>query len=90
MEALNYCAYSQKGSPLSLDNQRGIAISCAISMLRNKIVLHMIKFVAELKLHCKHCFLRSGLSTPEIIMTLRFLLDAARTQIRFLTVLFLD
>ena len=33
---------------------------------------------------------RSGLSTTEQIMTLRFLLDAARTQKRYLTVVFVD
>ena len=39
---LKYCVYSQKGSSLSLDNQRGIAKSCAISKLRNKILFHGI------------------------------------------------
>ena len=40
----------KKGSSLSLDNQRGIAKSCVISKLRNKIIFHGIKSVTESKL----------------------------------------
>ena len=40
----------KKGSSLSLDNQRGIAKSCAISKIRNKILFHRIKLVIESKL----------------------------------------
>ena len=68
----------KKGSSHSLDNQRGIAKSCAISMIRNKILLS-IKSVAE-----------STCSTKEQIMTLRFHLDAARTHRCSLTVVLVD
>ena len=76
----------KKGSSLSLDNQRGIAKSCAISKLRNKILLHRIKSVTESKLLGLQSGIRTGRSTTEQIMMLRFLLDAARTQKRSLTV----
>ena len=69
----------KKESSLSLDNQRGIAKSCAISKLRNKILFHRLKSVTESKLLGLQSGFRSGRSTTEQIMTLRFLLDAART-----------
>ena len=59
----------QKGSSLSLDNQRGIAKSCAIFKIRNKILLHRIKSVIESKLPGFESGLRSGRSTTEQIMT---------------------
>ena len=80
----------KKGSSLSLDNQRGIAKSCAISKLRNKILFNRMKSVTESKLLGIQSGNRSGRSTTEQIMTLRFLLDAARTQKRSLTVVFAD
>ena len=90
MEALNYCIYSKKGSSVSLDNQRGIAKSCAISKIRNRILLHRIKSVIELKLLGLQSGFRSSRSIMEQIMMLRFLLDAARTQKRSPTVVFVD
>ena len=90
MEALNYCMYSQKGSSHSLDNHIGIAKSCAVSKIWNKIILHRIKSVTESKLLALQCGLRSGRTTTEQIMTLRFLLDAARTLKRSLTIVFAD
>ena len=81
---------SKKGSSLSLYNQRGIAKSWAISKLRNKVPFHRIKSVTESKLLGLQSGLRSSRSTTEQIMTLRFLLDAARTQKRSLTVVFVD
>ena len=80
----------KKGSSLSLDNQRGIAKSCVISKLRNKILFNRIKSVTESKLLGIQSGLRSGCSTTEQIMTLRFLIEAARTQKRSLTVVFVD
>ena len=71
-----------------LDNQRGIAKSCATSNIRNKILFHRIKSVTESKLLGLHSGFRSGRSTTGQIMTLCFLLDAARTQKRSLTVVF--
>ena len=90
METFDYCVYSQKGSSLSLDNQRGIAKSCAISKIRKKFFFHRIKSVTESKLLGLQSGFRSGCLTTEQIMTLRFLLDAARTQKRSLTVAFSD
>ena len=90
MKTFDYCVYSKRGSSLFLDNQRGIAKSFAISKLRNKILFHRIKSVTESKLLGLQSGFRSGLSTMEQIMTLRFLLDAARTQKRSLTVVFVD
>ena len=80
----------KKGSSLSLDNKRGIVKSCAISKLRNKILFDRIKSVTESKLLGLQTGFRSGRLTTEQIMTLRFLLDAARTQKRSLTVVFVD
>ena len=80
----------QKGSSLSLDNQRGIARSCAISKIRNKILFHRIKLVTKSKLLGLQSGFRSGRSTTEQIMMLCFLLDATRTHRRFLTVVFVD
>ena len=74
----------------SLDNQRGIANSCATSKIGNIILLHRIKSVTESKLLGLICGFRSGRSTTEQIMTLHFQLDAARTQKRSLTVVFVD
>ena len=83
-------SFPKKGSSLSLDNQRGIAKSCVISKIRNKILLHRIKSVTESKLLGLKSGLRSGRSTMKHIMTLRFLLDAARSLKRSLTVVFID
>ena len=75
----------KKGSSLNLDNQRGIDKSCAISNVRNKNLLYRIKSVTESKLLGLQSGLCPGRSTTKQIMTLRFLLDYARTQKRFLT-----
>ena len=88
MEALNYCIYSQKGSSLSLDNQQGIAKSCAISMIRNKILPHRIMSVTDSKCLRLQSGFRSGITTTKQIMT--FLLDATRTQKRSLSVDFVN
>ena len=69
----------KQGSSLALDNQRGIAKSCAISKIQNKIPFHRIKSVTESNLLGLQCGFRSGRSTTEQIMTLRFILAAART-----------
>ena len=90
METYDYCVYSKKGSSRSLDNQRGIAKSCAISKILNKIPFHRIKSMTETKLLGLQSGFRSGCLTTEQIMTLRFLLDAAITQKRSLTVVFAD
>ena len=79
-----------KGSSLSLDKQRGIAKSCAISKLRNKILFHGVKSVTETKLLGLQIGFHSGRSTMEQIMMFCFLLDTARTQKRSLTVVVVD
>ena len=80
----------KKGSSLSLDNQRGIAKSCALSKIRNKILFHRIKSVNKSKLLGLQSGFRSGRSTTEQIMTLCSLLNAARKHKRYLTVVFVD
>ena len=80
----------KKGSSLSLDNQRGIAKSCAISKISYKILLHRIKSVTESRLLGHQSGFRSSRSTTEQIMTLSFLLNAARTHKCSLTVVFVD
>ena len=80
----------KKGSSLSIDIQRGITKSHAISKIRNKILLHTIKSVIESKLPGHQSGLRSGRSTTEQIMTLRFLLYAARTKKRSLAIVFYE
>ena len=59
-------------------------------MLRYKILLNRIKSVTESKLLGIQSGFRSGRSTTEQIMTVRFLLDAATPQKRSLTVVFVD
>ena len=86
MEALDYCILYKKWSSLSLDNQRGVVKSCAIC----KILLHRMKSVTESKLLGLQSGFRSGRTTTEQIMTLRFPLDAERTQKRSLTVVYVD
>ena len=80
----------KKGSSLSLDDQRGIAMSCEISKLQNKILFNRIKSVTESNLLVIQSAFRSGRSTTEQITTFRFLLDPVRTQRRSLTVAFVD
>ena len=81
---------TKKESQPSLDYQRGMAKTCAISKLLNKIVFHRIKSVTESKLLGFQSGLRPGRSTTEQIMTLRFLLHAARRQKRSFTVVFVE
>ena len=64
-------------------------MSSAISMIRNKI-LHWVKSVTESKLLFIQSGFRQGRSTTEQIIALRLFLDAARTQKRSLTVIFVD
>ena len=80
----------KKGFSLSLDNQRGIAKSCAICKLRNKILFNRIMSVTESKLLGIQSDFRSDRSTTEQIMKLHFLLDATRTQKCSLIVVFVD
>ena len=65
-------------------------MSCAISNIWNKVLFHRIKSVTESKLLGLQSGFRSGRSITEQITTLRFLLDAARTHKRSLTVVFVD
>ena len=83
------CLFPKMGL-YSLDNQLRIATSCAISKIQYKIIFNRIKSVAESKLLGLQSGFRSGRSTTEQIMMLRFLLDAARTQKRSLTIVFVD
>ena len=55
----------KRGSSLSIENQRGIAKSCAISKILNKIHFHRIKSVTESKLLGLQSGFRSGRSTTE-------------------------
>ena len=61
-----------------------------ISKIRNKTLFHKIKSLTESKLLGLQSGFLSGRSTTEQITMLRFLLDAARTQKRYLTVVFAD
>ena len=65
-------------------------MSCAISKILNKILLHRIKSVTESKLLGLQSGLSSGRTTTGKIMTLRFFKDAARTQKRSLIAIFVD
>ena len=61
-------------------------VQCSLSIH----IFHKIKSVTEQKLLGLKSGFYSGRSTTEQIMTLRFLLDSARTQKRSLTVVFVD
>ena len=80
----------KKGPSTSLDNQRGIAKTCAFAKLMNKLILNRIKSIVEPRLlHCQSGF-RPGRSTTEQIMALRCIIDACRTQKRSATIVFVD
>ena len=67
---------------------RNREVVCNIHDPEQNQVLHRIKSVTESKLLGLQSGFRSGRSTTEQTMTLRFFLDAARTQKRSLTVVF--
>ena len=65
----------KKGSSSSLENQRGIAKSCAFAKLTNKLLLSRRRDIIEPQLLEVQFAFRAGRSTVEQTMALRYKLD---------------
>ena len=80
----------KKGYSSSLENQRGIAKSCAFAKLTNKPLLARIRDIIEPQLLGVHSGFRDGRSTVEQTMALRCILDMCRVSKRMTTIIFVD
>ena len=80
----------KKGNSSSLENQRGIAKSCAFAKLTNKLLLARIRDIIEPQLLGVQSGLRAGRSTIEQTMALRYILDMCRVSKRMTTIIFVD
>ena len=80
----------KKGNSSSLENQRGIAKSCAFVKLANKLLLARIRDILEPQLLEVQSGLRAGRSTVEQTMALRYILDMCHVSKRMTTIIFLD
>ena len=79
-----------KGNSSSLENQRGIAKSCAITKLTSKLLLARIRDFIELQLLAVQSGFRAAQSTVEQTMALRYILDMCRVSKRMTTIIFVD
>ena len=79
-----------KGNSSSLENQRGIAKSCAFAKLTNKILLAHIRDIIEPQLLGVQGGFCAGWSTVEQTMALRYILDMCRVSKRMTTIIFID
>ena len=78
----------KKGNSSSLENQRGIAKSCAFAKLTNKLLLARIRDIIEPQLlGVQTCFC-VGRSTVEQTMALCYILDMCRVSKRMTTIIF--
>ena len=80
----------EKGNLSSLENQRGIAKSCAFSKLTNKLLLARISDIIEQQLLGVQCGFRAWRSTVEQTMALRYILDMCRVSKRMTIIIFVD
>ena len=80
----------KKGNSSSLENQRGIAKSCAFAKLTNKLLLARIRDIIEPQLLGVQSGFRAGQSTVEQTMTLHYILDMCRVSRRMTTIIFVD
>ena len=80
----------KKGNSSSLENQHGIAKSCAFAKLTNRLLLACIRGIIEpqfLGLQSGFC---AGWSTVEQTMALRYILVMCRVSKRMTTIIFVD
>ena len=80
----------KKGNSSSLENQRGIAKSCAIAKLTNKLLLARIRDIIEPQLLGVQSGFLAGRSTVEQTMALRYILDMCRVSKRMTTIIFFN
>ena len=80
----------KKGNSSSLENQRGIAKSCAFAKLTNKLLLARIRDIIEPQLLGVQSGFRAGRSTVEQTMALRYIHDMCRVSKRMTTIIFVD
>ena len=79
----------KKGNSSSLENQRGIAKSCAFAKLTN-LLLARIRDIIEPQLLGVQSGFCAGRSTVEQTMALRYILDMCRVSKRMTTIIFVD
>ena len=75
-----YRLHSKKGKSSSLENQRGIAKSCAFAKLTNKLLFARIRDIIEPQLLGVQSGFRAGRSTVEQTMALRYILEMCRVS----------
>ena len=80
----------KKCNSSSLENQRGVAKSCAFAKLTNKLLLARIRDIIEPQLLGVQSGFRAGRSTVEQTMALRYILDMCRVSKRMTTIIFVD
>ena len=80
----------RKGNSSSLENQRGIAKSCAFAKLTNKFLLARIGDIIEPQLLGVQSGFFAGRSTVEQTMALRYILDMCRVSKPMATINFFD
>ena len=78
------------GNSSSLENQRGIAKSCAFAKLTYKLLLARICDIIEPQLLGVQSGFCAGRSTVEQTMALRYILDRCRLSKRMTTIIFVD
>ena len=78
----------KNGNSSSLENQRGIAKSCAFAKLTNKLLLPRIRDIIEPQLLGVQSGFRAGRSTVEQTMALRYILDMCCVSRRMTTIIF--
>ena len=79
-----------KGNSSSLENQHGIAKSCAFAKLTNKLLLARIRDIIEPQLLGVQSGFRAGRSTVEQTMALCYIFDMCRVSRRMTTIIFVD
>ena len=80
----------EQGNSSSLENQRGIAKSCAFAKLTNKLLLARIRGIIEPQLLGVKSGFRAWWLTAEQTMALRYILDMWRVSKRMTTIIFVD
>ena len=78
----------KKDNSSSLENKRGIAISCAFAKLTNELLLARIRDIIEPQLLVVQNGFRAGRSTVEQAMALRCILDMSRVSQRMTSITF--
>ena len=78
----------KKGNSSSLENQRGIAKSCAFAKLTNKLLLARIRDIIESQLLGVQSGFCAGRSTLEQTMALCYILVMCRVSKRMATIIF--